>query len=870
MKKLLILFSFFFTLHAVAQSDSNKIKLSAITKHSGAITNAWALADVVNGSTHSTRLVNLDSFLKKADAFAKSQADLLYADKNHLHAGVYLTPADTVNKFMRLSAGSNVSITGSYPNLTISSTGGGGGSATLYSTTGTNTDGAMTQAATTTALSNKVDKVGGKQLSTEDYTTAEKNKLAAITGTNTGDETGASIKIKLEALSGSNRLDASAIKNLPSGGSADSTTFATQFRLDSVKANIYAALGYKVVTQYGAKGDGTYKNGAAMTSGSASLTVSSGSFTSADIGKYIEVGGAGAAAGRLVTTISAVTNANTVTLAATASTTVSGQRVLYGTDNTTAFQAAINATYSAADTAYNGKVFVPKGRYLFTAAPIVFNGTDSVNNAQIYLPTNGTFASVNRVGTVEIEGEVAPNMFTDYTNRQVGVVESGVILQSTLNDSTSCLFGNAFSKIGPSCAFSNQSLNYTQLHLKNLRFRVNSTNGTTYVANRMTAVNLEFTAMSVLQNLVVDNETPSYLNIIGAGSWGIKKMPYCNWALQRADNVCVTNYDNGYMAVEHEEASAIYVANCTNGLVIAENKVHGAHLGRVLIQWCVNNVKIAGKAIFTIDQLILENQPGNLYDIYEPVLSNSIANIRYNFSEFLSPPANGLKISTLSSGIILNKIGTGTSTGTFVTVTGGGGGSSSGDVLAEDDFNRANSTSTAGNLITPNTPWTAESGTWGIESNKLYCVSETTSGAANTYYLTHDVGVSDYTVETDVTLLDGSLSSAGIALRRTDASNGIFLFIVPSGSLLYKQVGGSYSAITGGTQQGGGNVNPANTPATYKVTVSGSTYQIYKNNTLIATVTESFNSTATNMGLLVESGTDKGGGVRFDNFKVTQ
>jgi hypothetical protein len=42
--------------------------------------------------------------------------------------------------------------------------------------------------ATNTALETKVDKVSGKELSTNDYSTAEKTKLAAITGTNTGDQ----------------------------------------------------------------------------------------------------------------------------------------------------------------------------------------------------------------------------------------------------------------------------------------------------------------------------------------------------------------------------------------------------------------------------------------------------------------------------------------------------------------------------------------------------------------------------------------------------------------------------------------------------------------------------------------------------------
>lgn len=40
----------------------------------------------------------------------------------------------------------------------------------------------------TSGLGAKVDKVAGKELSTNDYTTAEKTKLAAITGTNTGDQ----------------------------------------------------------------------------------------------------------------------------------------------------------------------------------------------------------------------------------------------------------------------------------------------------------------------------------------------------------------------------------------------------------------------------------------------------------------------------------------------------------------------------------------------------------------------------------------------------------------------------------------------------------------------------------------------------------
>jgi len=57
----------------------------------------------------------------------------------------------------------------------------------------------------TSGLANKVDKVAGKNLSTNDYSTTEKTKLAAITGTNTGDQdlsllaTTASVVLKANA-----------------------------------------------------------------------------------------------------------------------------------------------------------------------------------------------------------------------------------------------------------------------------------------------------------------------------------------------------------------------------------------------------------------------------------------------------------------------------------------------------------------------------------------------------------------------------------------------------------------------------------------------------------------------------------------------
>jgi len=79
-----------------------------------------------------------------------------------------------------------------------------------------------------TTVSGKVDKVTGKGLSTEDYTTAEKTKLAAVTGTNTGDETATTIKTKLgvTTLSGVNTGD-QILPTLASLGAQAAGTYAT-------------------------------------------------------------------------------------------------------------------------------------------------------------------------------------------------------------------------------------------------------------------------------------------------------------------------------------------------------------------------------------------------------------------------------------------------------------------------------------------------------------------------------------------------------------------------------------------------------------------------------------------------------------------
>ena len=101
----------------------------------------------------------------------------------------------------------------------------------------------------------------------------------------------------------------------------------------------------------------------AVSSGSTAFTTTTTTFTAADVGKEIDIAGAGNATftpvQSLLTTISAYVGPHAVTLAAAATTTVSGASFLYGHND----QAALNAAFAQA-ASIQGTAFLPAGIYL--------------------------------------------------------------------------------------------------------------------------------------------------------------------------------------------------------------------------------------------------------------------------------------------------------------------------------------------------------------------------------------------------------------------------------------------------------------------------------------------------------------------------
>nr|WP_159059617.1 hypothetical protein [Streptomyces antibioticus] len=157
---------------------------------------------------------------------------------------------------------------------------------------------------------------------------------------------------------------------------------------------------------YGAVGDGKVRTDGAMTSGSAVLTCStSAPFTAGDVGKRVMVKGAGPTGVTTLTgTISAFTSSTSVTLSASASTTVTNAVVLWATDDTTAIQNAINDAVTWA-TANGGaaRVFIPISSGFYGIGGALVTGGATKGNAQLTIPV---VADTARKIVLTIEGAV--------------------------------------------------------------------------------------------------------------------------------------------------------------------------------------------------------------------------------------------------------------------------------------------------------------------------------------------------------------------------------------------------------------------------------------------------------------------------------
>ena len=131
-------------------------------------------------------------------------------------------------------------------------------------------------------------------------------------------------------------------------------------------------LGFDVMA-YGAQPDCVLLTDANITGGQNVLSSASATFTGKDIGKLVGIQLAGVTNTPYVSTISGFTDANHVTLAANATTTVVNGFAAYGTDNLAAFNKATTAAATSA--VLGGTVLVPGGAFAISAQWVLPSNT---------------------------------------------------------------------------------------------------------------------------------------------------------------------------------------------------------------------------------------------------------------------------------------------------------------------------------------------------------------------------------------------------------------------------------------------------------------------------------------------------------------
>lgn len=206
----------------------------------------------------------------------------------------------------------------------------------------------------------------------------------------------------------------------------------------------------------GARCDALYaRGGGAITSGTTAFTDSGAAFTSSDVGKLFYIAGAGSGGLLLSTTIAAYVSATAVTLAAAASTTVSGAHYIYGTDDTTVWTSVISAM---GDNAIN-TIIVPYGKFSLT------DGLALKNNASIQgmQPDGWAFQSPKRVTGLLLKPQSSKPAMIYGVSSSVGNVQVNKILldgAARFQGNTVCKYSGGAISSG-SNTFTDSGANFT-------------------------------------------------------------------------------------------------------------------------------------------------------------------------------------------------------------------------------------------------------------------------------------------------------------------------------------------------------------------------------------------------------------------------
>jgi hypothetical protein len=369
------------------------------------------------------------------------------------------------------------------------------------------------------------------------------------------------------------------------------------------------------VKAYGAKGDGKIVHDGAMTASSATLACTTSTpFTAGDVGKSIIVRGAGpTGVTTLVTTISGFTDSGHVTLAASASTTVSATIVAWATDDTAAFKQAVNAatTFAQASPAGYAEVVGVPGIYGIFGALVT--GGSTLGNAQIPLPIVAT--TVNKVTLVVkcLESATAATgahwQQTQFQSTAMTLLSGGVFASSGAQGSSVTAAGNPAIIGGPTQPnhYGDSNLVYSNMNA----VLQNVTLVTPLSASGWNYCGADFSGLSqatirdvnvTVTGTYVANDFNSPANLASGLSKGILMPANGNNDICDIQNLSVWGgYTWALFATEHTVIRNARLLYCWSALTAVGNYFNSVSAGHAIygdqisVEGCIYNIYILGQ-----------------------------------------------------------------------------------------------------------------------------------------------------------------------------------------------------------------------------------------------------------------------------------
>ncbi len=366
---------------------------------------------------------------------------------------------------------------------------------------------------------------------------------------------------------------------------------------------------------FGAKGDMAIIGGCTMANGAISVACSSGSFTSADIGKSFYLQGAGAAGASLSSTIASVTNSTTVVLANMASTTVSGSGAVYGSDDTTALQNALNLQRSI-----GGALYLPAGNYLHHGLNVTGQNSkiygDNIGASQLFAIAVTNPGRINSATTVGFDA--SGSQFNEFSGL---AIIGGQPFLADLAPKVNFLGGrsgppgtNAFAiahvfntdYFHTSGPYDVVLYGYEQTDFRNCEFQNDGTNnlGLLYLSANNTPgftspyVNLVGGPTTSTTKISVSGARTAFA--AGQGNFVVldQGLSGSNYAISLRDAYIVFNGTSGVFLSDTGSASSFGLRNITLDQLYAEGVACGncqfAKIGAPAWNWTITNVQFYG------------------------------------------------------------------------------------------------------------------------------------------------------------------------------------------------------------------------------------------------------------------------------------